>query len=92
MPRVNWLRLLPSPVVIPNVLTLTTLADGHMLLEMRSPPEQRERSTWLHVKDLLHRAARRQDEPDDVEIALRTVLSLDGDEYRSEVKLKRRLG
>jgi hypothetical protein len=47
-----------------------------MLVEMRLPPEHRERSTWLHVKNLLHGAARGQDEPGDVEIALRLVLSI----------------
>ena len=75
------------PVIIPKVLTLTTLADVRMLLEMRLPPEHRDRSTWLHVKNLLHGAARGQDEPDDVEIALRMVLSMEGAESAAAVRL-----
>ena len=73
------------PVIIPKVLTLTTLADVRMLLEMRLPPEHRDRSTWLHV--MLHGAARGQDEPDDVEIALRMVLSMEGAESAAAVRL-----
>jgi hypothetical protein len=49
-----------------------------MPLEKRLPPEQREQSTWLHVKNLLHGAACGQDEPGDVEIALRMVMSMEG--------------
>jgi hypothetical protein len=78
LPRPNWSRPLPRPVVIPKVLTLATLADVRMLLEMHLPPEQRERSTWLHVKNPLHGAARGEDDPGEIEIALRMVLSIDG--------------
>jgi hypothetical protein len=65
-------------VVIPKVPTLATLADVRMLLETHLPPEHRELPAWLHVKNLLHGAARGLDEPGDVEIALRKVLSLEG--------------
>jgi hypothetical protein len=74
----NWSRPLPRPVIIPKVLTLSTLADVRMLLEKRLPPEQREQPTWLYVKNLLHGAARGQDDPRDIEIALQMVLSIEG--------------
>jgi hypothetical protein len=78
LPRPNWSRPLPRPVIIPKILTLATLADVRTLLEKHLPPQYRERSTWLHVKNLLHGAALGQDEPGDVEIALRMVLSIEG--------------
>jgi hypothetical protein len=69
---------LRRPVVIPKVLTLATLADVRMLLERHLPAEHRELPAWLYVKNLLHGAARGRDEPGDVEIALRMVLSIEG--------------
>jgi hypothetical protein len=78
LPLPNWSRSLPRPVIIPEILTLITLADVRMLLEKHLPSEQREQSTWLHVKNLLHGAARGQDDPGDIEIALQMVLALEG--------------
>jgi hypothetical protein len=61
---------------IPTITTLRTLGDIRELVERRLPPEFRERSTWQHVADRLHHAARGGDVNDAV-IALRLVLQLE---------------
>ena len=39
-------------------MTLKTLADVRELVERHLPADCRERDTWRHVADRLHRAAR----------------------------------
>jgi hypothetical protein len=56
LPRPNWSRTLPRPIVIPKVMTLKTLADVRTLLR-HLPAEHRERPTWRHVAAELERAA-----------------------------------
>ena len=77
--RHDWSRPLPLPLVIPEVMALQTLADVQTL--MRHLPEgRRERSTWRHVAAKLEDAALKGD-TNDVAIALRMVLMLEGIEW-----------
>ena len=48
-PRSNWSRPLPRPIIIPEIMTLTTLADVRTLIQKHLPKDRRERSTWRHV-------------------------------------------
>ena len=47
--RADWSRRLPRPIVIPNVMTLKTLADVRALIERHLPAGHRENRTWRHV-------------------------------------------
>jgi hypothetical protein len=67
---------LPRPLVIPEVMTLKTLADVRMVMR-HLPPCRRERRTWRHVAAELEKAAAGADTAD-VSVALRMVLSLEG--------------
>jgi hypothetical protein len=40
---------LPQPLVIPDVMTLATLADVRALIEKHVPQDRRGRPTWRHV-------------------------------------------
>ena len=48
-PRSNWSRPLPRPIIIPEIMTLTTLADVRTLIQKLMSRDRRERSTWRHV-------------------------------------------
>jgi hypothetical protein len=77
MPRPNWSRPLPRPLVIPEVMTIATLADVREL--MRHLPEDRlARSTWRYVASQLDKAANGTLDTVEIEIALRLVLMLEG--------------
>ena len=80
MPRPNWSRPLPRPLVIPGVMKLSTLADVRALMR-HLPRATRKRDTWRHVADQLAEAARGGDVNDAV-AALRLVLTLERVEYR----------
>lgn len=73
---VSWSRPLPRPLVIPGIMTLTTLADVRKLIELM-PKEFRKRLTWQHVVAELNKATRGGD-PIDLAVALRLVLSIEG--------------
>ncbi len=75
--RPNWSRPLPRPLVIPDVMTLVTLADVRTLIEKHLPKDRRERSTWHHVTAELDKAAAGGDTAN-VAIALRVALMLEG--------------
>ena len=75
--RPDWSRPLPQPIVIPDLMTLRTLADVRALLS-HMPKEYRAKETWRHVAKTLNEAARHGVEPVDVTVALRLVLSLEG--------------
>jgi hypothetical protein len=80
LPRLDWSRALPRPLVIPKVMTLKTLADVRELMR-HIPADRRERSPWRHVAAELGKAAAGAD-PADVAIALRMVLMLESVECR----------
>jgi hypothetical protein len=73
--RPNWSRRLPRPLVIPDVMTLTTLADVRAQIA-HLPAQHRDRSTWQHVVDELNTATFGGDTVD-VSVALRLVLMLE---------------
>jgi hypothetical protein len=54
--RPNWSRALPRPLVIPDVMTLKTLADVRELMR-HVPADRRDRPTWRHVAAQLTQAA-----------------------------------
>ena len=81
MPRPNWSRALPRPLVIPDVTTLKTLADVRAPIGKHLPKDRRERSTWRHVAAELDKAAAGGDTAD-VAIALRLALMLERVECR----------
>ena len=76
MPRPDWSRPLPRPLLIPDVMTLTTLADVRELLR-HVPKERRALDTWRHVADELEAAARGDGDTVQVSVALRLVLSME---------------
>jgi hypothetical protein len=69
---------LPRLVIIPKILTVTTLADVRMLLEMRLPRAPGKDRHGYMSKTCYTAPARGQDEPGDAEIVLRMVLSIEG--------------
>ena len=73
----NWSRPLPRPLVIPRVMTLTTLRDVRKLIEHHLPMEIRKKDTWQYVAKLLSEAARGADTTD-VAVTLQIVLSMEG--------------
>jgi hypothetical protein len=78
--RGDWSRPLPVPMVIPKVMALQTLADVQTL--MRHLPEAHQhRATWRHVATELEKAAIKGD-TNDVAMALRMVLTLEGIEWQ----------
>ena len=80
MPRPDWSRALPRPLVIPEVTTLKGLGDVRTLIG-HLPTDRRQRTTLHHVAAELEKAAGGAD-PAGVSIALRMVLSIEGVEYR----------
>src|SRR5260370_30674889 len=80
MPRPNWSRPLPRPLVIPRVVTLKTLADARELMR-HLPNGHRQRSTWRHVEAQVADAANGGDVTDAL-VALRLVLILERVECR----------
>ena len=51
---------MPRPIIIADVMELTTLADVRMLVEKHLPAEYRSKFTWRHLAGLLKRAAEGQ--------------------------------
>ena len=78
MPYHNWQRPLPRPVVIPKVMTLSTLEDVRALVHKHFPPQYRAKDTWQRVAAVATAAARGQLPTDDVAVALKLVLQLEG--------------
>jgi hypothetical protein len=78
--RPAWSTPLPRPITIPQVMTLTTLADVRKLIG-QVPKERRQLSTWQHVeKTLLECAA--GDDPVNISVALQIVLQGERVPYR----------
>ena len=78
LPAPNWSRPLARPIIIPNVMELTTLADVRALVEKHLPAEYRSKFTWRQLAGLLKRAAESQQDVAEVSTALRIVLQLEG--------------
>jgi hypothetical protein len=78
-PRLDWSRPLPRTLIIPNVMTLTTLADVQALLR-HLPEHHRRRPTWRHVAGQLEEAASGGDQKG-IGVALVLVLTLEGIEW-----------
>jgi hypothetical protein len=81
LPRPNWSRALPQPLVIPSVMTLRTLADVRELMR-HLPEDRRARSTWRYVGQQLAEAAVGAASPADAAISLRLALMLENVECR----------
>jgi hypothetical protein len=79
--RSDWSRPLPRPIVIPEVMTLRTLADVRKLLGYL-PKDFRARSTWQGIATLLNDAARGDALPNDVAVALQLVLIIEKVTFR----------
>ena len=69
----NWRRPLPRPIVIPKVMTLSTLEDVRALVHRHLPAEYRSKQTWQRVASITS-AARGELPPDEVAVALELVL------------------
>jgi hypothetical protein len=82
LPRPDWSRPLSTPLTIPGILNLTTLADVRILIR-RLPAEWREKERWRHVAACLEAAARGADTVE-VAVALRLVLAMEGVECRTK--------
>jgi hypothetical protein len=76
LPRPDWSRALPRPLVIPDVTRLKTLADVRTLIG-HLPADRRTRPMWRHANAELAKAAAGAD-PAEVSIAPRMVLMLEG--------------
>jgi hypothetical protein len=81
--RADWSRPLPRPLVIPEVMTLKTLADVRELIEHHLPPAFRAKATWQYVMARLTESAWGADAAD-AAIALRMVLTMEGVECRPQ--------
>ena len=77
MPRPDWSRPLPRPLVIPTVLNLVTLDDVRSLIERHLPMRIREKPTWGYIREKLAEAAR-SGNMTDVVVALQIALHLEG--------------
>ena len=66
------------PIIIPDVMELTTLADVRILVEKHLPAEYRAKFTWRQLAGLLKRAAEGQQDVAEVSVALKLVLQLEG--------------
>jgi hypothetical protein len=81
MPRPDWSRPLPQPLVIPTVLNLITLDDVRTLIERHLPMQTRNKPNWRYVRVKLAEAAR-SGNTIDVVVALQIALHLEGVECR----------
>jgi hypothetical protein len=63
---------LPRPIIIPDLLTLETLADVRVLVEKHLPAEYKAKFTWRQLAGLLKRAAEGQQDISEVTTALRS--------------------
>jgi hypothetical protein len=78
LPAPNWSRPLPRPIIIPDVMELSTLADVRVLVEKHLPAEYRSKFSWRQLAGLLRRAAYGEQDVVVVSDALRIVLQLEG--------------
>jgi hypothetical protein len=84
VPYHNWRRPLPRPIILPDVpLKLSTLADVRALVHKRLPEQHRSKQTWQRVAAVTTAAARGELPAEDVAVALKMVLHLEGIQCRS---------
>jgi hypothetical protein len=78
-PISNWRRPLPRPIVLPDVpLTLATIADVRDLVHKRLPPAFKAKQVWQRVAVITAAAARGELPAEEVTVALRMVLAIEG--------------
>jgi hypothetical protein len=68
---------LPRPLLIPDVMTLSTLADVRVLIERHLPKAYQDRPHWRAVARDLEVAAAGGD-PDDVAVTLMVAFAVEG--------------
>ena len=78
----NWRRPLPRPIVIPKLMTLATLDDVRALVQKHLPVSYRKKPTWRRVESITTAAARGELPAEEVTVALRMVLQLEGIQCR----------
>ncbi len=78
----DWSRPLPQRIVIPTVATLTTLADVRVLIA-HLPDDHRDDPAWRHIAAQIEQAAAGV-EVEDLGIALRMALILEGLDYQAQ--------
>ncbi len=78
MPYHNWRRPLPRPIVISRIMTLETLEDVRALVHRHLPVEYRSKQTWQQVASVTSAAARGELPAEEVAVALKLVLSMEG--------------
>jgi hypothetical protein len=74
----NWRRPLPKPIVIPRIMKLETLKDVRALVHRHLPAEYRSKQTWQRVASVASAAARGELPAEEVAVALKLVLSMEG--------------
>jgi hypothetical protein len=79
----NWHRPPPQPIIIPKVMTLSTLDDVRGLVHQHLRAEYREKQTWQRVAAVTTAAARGQLPAEEVTVALKMLLQLEGIQCRS---------
>jgi hypothetical protein len=73
----DWSRTLPTPLTIPDVMTLTTLADIRVFVEQRLPKPYRDRPHGRAVARDVGHAARGGDSAE-ASVTLRMALLIEG--------------
>lgn len=84
-PVSNWRRPLPRPIVLPDVpLKLSTVADVRDLVHKRLPAAYKQKQVWQRVAVITAAAARGELPAEEVTVALRMVLAIEGLQCRVE--------
>jgi hypothetical protein len=78
LPYHNWRRPLPRPIIIPKVMTLSTLEDVRALVHKHLPAEYRAKDAWQRVAAVTTAAARGELPAEEVSVALKLVLAIEG--------------
>ena len=74
---------MPRPIIIPKVMTLETFEDVRALVHRHLPAEYRDKQTWQRVASITTAAARGELPAEEVSVAVRMVLQLEGIQCRS---------
>jgi len=76
-PGAKWSRPLPSPLVIPSIMTMASLADVRIFVTKHLPEPCRSRPHWLAVARDIEAAARGGD-LGEASMAIRFALLVEG--------------